>query len=96
VSVKSLQASATCVGFLDKLGDRGPSFLQTCEADLSHLPHLSLTRSAGKRRWFVLTADRKLHYAYAESDAAPIDHIDLATASSAKGTLPRLCVCFVC
>jgi hypothetical protein len=41
-----------------------------------------------------LTADRKLHYAYAESDAAPIDHIDLATASSAKGTLPRLC--FVC
>jgi len=49
VSLPQAQSSATCVGYLDKLGDRGPAFLQTCTCHAHRVDQDRLTSVVQQR-----------------------------------------------
>ena len=94
--MQQLKKSASCGGYLEKKGDKGPEFMRTCMLKRTVLcicvsiVSFVFGKTVGKRRFFLI-AGPKVYYSYTENDENYINFIDLSLVSGVKVTSKAEC-----
>lgn len=93
--MQQLKKSASCGGYLEKKGDKGPEFMRTCMLNRELLRicvsiSFVFGKTVGKRRFFLI-AGPKVYYSYTENDENYINFIDLSLVSGVKVTSKAEC-----